>query len=116
MLTGGGGSDTLTGGAAADRFDFDTLSDIGQGSLRDVITDFLSGSDKVDLSTLDANASTMANDAFSFIGSSAFGSNAAGQLRFAGGVLYGSTDADSVAEFEIQLLGVSMLNATDLIV
>ncbi|KRB65039.1 type I secretion C-terminal target domain-containing protein [Pseudomonas sp. Root71] len=89
---------------------------IGDFNLRDVIGDFkTSEGDKIDLSTLDANLATVANDAFSFIGSSAFSSNAAGQLRFAGGILYGSTDADTAAEFEIQLLGVNTLKVTDLI-
>jgi Ca2+-binding RTX toxin-like protein len=116
LLLGGTGVDRLNGGSGADRFDFNALSEMGLGVLRDVLGDFkTSEGDKLDLSTLDANTATATNEAFIFIGSSAFGSNAAGQLRFAGGMLYGSTDADSAAEFEIQLLGVSTLNTTDLI-
>jgi Ca2+-binding RTX toxin-like protein len=118
LLIGGAGLDKLYGGAGADKFDFNALSEMGLGAaLRDVIGDFkTSEGDKIDLSTLDANLATTANDAFSFIGSSAFSSNATGQLRFAGGILYGSTDADTAAEFEIQLLGVSSLQTADLIV
>jgi len=117
LLIGGTGMDKLYGGTGADKFDFNALSEMGLGAaLRDVIGDFkTSEGDKIDLSTLDANLATVANDAFSFIGSSAFSSNAAGQLRFAGGILYGSTDADTAAEFEIQLLGVNTLKVTDLI-
>ncbi|MGP7950157.1 nidogen-like domain-containing protein [Pseudomonas monachiensis] len=117
LLIGGTGLDKLYGGTGADKFDFNALSEMGLGAaLRDVIGDFkTSEGDKIDLSTLDANLATVANDAFSFIGSSAFSSNAAGQLRFAGGILYGSTDADTAAEFEIQLVGVSNLQTTDLI-
>lgn len=117
VLIGGKGLDQLTGGAGADRFDFDALSDMGIGSLRDVIKDFnLSASDKIDLSTLDANIATSGtNEAFKFIGSSAFSSNATGQLRFSNGILYGSVDADQDAEFEIQLLGVSSFNSSALI-
>ncbi|WPN30436.1 calcium-binding protein [Pseudomonas sp. P5_109] len=117
LLIGGTGLDKLYGGAGADKFDFNALSEMGLGAaLRDVIGDFKSSEgDKIDLSTLDANLLTAANDAFSFIGSSAFSSNATGQLRFAGGILYGSTDADTAAEFEIQLLGVSNLQTADLI-
>jgi Ca2+-binding RTX toxin-like protein len=117
LLIGGTGLDKLYGGAGADKFDFNALSEMGLGAaLRDVIGDFkTSEGDKIDLSTLDANLLTAANDAFSFIGSSAFSSNATGQLRFAGGILYGSTDADTAAEFEIQLLGVSNLQTADLI-
>ncbi|UVJ43128.1 hypothetical protein NVV94_21545 [Pseudomonas sp. LS1212] len=81
-----------------------------------MLGDFKTGeSDKIDLSTLDANLATTLNDAFKFIGSSVFSGNAAGQLRFANGMLYGSTDADVAAEFEIQLLGVSSLKTADLI-
>ncbi|WP_412071742.1 beta strand repeat-containing protein [Pseudomonas fluorescens] len=117
LLIGGTGLDKLYGGAGADKFDFNALSEMGLGAaLRDVIGDFKSSEgDKIDLSTLDANLATTANDAFSFIGSSAFSSNATGQLRFAGGILYGSTDADTAAEFEIQLLGVSNLQTADMI-
>nr|WP_256577437.1 calcium-binding protein [Pseudomonas sp. R37(2017)] len=117
LLIGGTGLDKLYGGAGADTFDFNALNEMGLGAaLRDVIGDFKhSEGDKIDLSTLDANLATAANDAFSFIGSSAFSSNATGQLRFAGGILYGSTDADTAAEFEIQLLGVSNLQTADLI-
>ncbi|QXH62307.1 calcium-binding protein [Pseudomonas azerbaijanorientalis] len=117
LLIGGAGLDKLYGGTGADKFDFNALSEMGLGAaLRDVIGDFkTSEGDKIDLSTLDANVATAANDAFSFIGSSAFSSNAAGQVRFAGGILYGSTDADTAAEFEIQLLGVNTLKVTDLI-
>ncbi|WP_207238451.1 calcium-binding protein [Pseudomonas sp. GW458-11-11-14-TSB1] len=117
LLIGGTGLDKLYGGTGADKFDFNALSEMGLGAaLRDVIGDFkTSEGDKIDLSTLDANLATVANDAFSFIGSSAFSSNATGQLRFAGGILYGSTDADTAAEFEIQLVGVSNLQTADLI-
>jgi Ca2+-binding RTX toxin-like protein len=117
LLIGGTGLDKLYGGAGADKFDFNALSEMGLGAaLRDVIGDFKSSEgDKIDLSTLDANLLTAANDAFSFIGSSAFSSNATGQVRFADGILYGSTDADTAAEFEIQLLGVSNLQTADLI-
>ncbi|WP_437180611.1 beta strand repeat-containing protein [Pseudomonas laurylsulfativorans] len=117
LLIGGIGLDKLYGSTGADKFDFNALSEMGLGAaLRDVIGDFKSSEgDKIDLSTLDANLATTANDAFSFIGSSAFSSNATGQLRFAGGILYGSTDTDTAAEFEIQLLGVSNLQTADLI-
>ncbi|MFZ3185740.1 MAG: calcium-binding protein [Pseudomonas sp.] len=117
VLIGGAGTDNLAGGIGADRFDFNALSEMGLSSLRDVIADFkTSEGDKIDLSTLDANAgSATTNEAFSFIGSAAFNVNATGQLRFAGGILYGSTDADTAAEFEIQLIGVSSLTSVDFI-
>ncbi|MNO74360.1 Bifunctional hemolysin/adenylate cyclase precursor [compost metagenome] len=115
-LIGGVGVDKLFGGAGADTFDFNALGEMGLGALRDVLADFKgSEGDKIDLSTLDANGGTAANDAFRFIGSSAFSGDASGQLRFANGVLYGSTDADTTAEFEISLLGVSSLTTDNFV-
>lgn len=117
-LWGGNGTDQLIGGTGADSFNFGALEQLGAGSLRDIIKDFkATDSDKIDLSALDANSTTQGtNEAFSFIGSTTFGTNATGQLRFSNGVLYGSVDADSTAEFEIQLIGVASLNSASLIV
>ncbi|WP_085723023.1 calcium-binding protein [Pseudomonas sp. R37(2017)] len=116
LLIGGVGVDQLNGGVGADRFDFDALSEMGLGTLRDVIGDFKTAEgDKIDLSTLDANVATAVNEAFSFIGASAFSSNATGQVRFAGGILFGSTDADTAAEFEISLVGVTTLVSADIV-
>ncbi|MNZ44980.1 Bifunctional hemolysin/adenylate cyclase precursor [compost metagenome] len=113
-LIGGTGKDTLTGGDGNDVFDFNALLEMGTTSATwDVITDFARGSDKIDLSTLDANTATTANDAFTSIIGSATAFSAAGQLKVSGGVLYGNTDADSTAEFAIQLTGVTALSAAD---
>jgi Ca2+-binding RTX toxin-like protein len=115
-LVGGTGKDTLTGGTGNDIFDFNALNETGLNSTAwDVITDFTRGQDKIDLSTLDANTATAVNDAFrSVIGStSAF--TAAGQLKVVNGVLYGNTDADSTAEFAIQLTGITSLSTSDFI-
>jgi parallel beta-helix repeat protein len=115
-LSGGAGTDTLTGGTGADTYVFGSLDDMGVGALRDVINGFkTSESDKLDFSGLDAKPLTAGSDAFNFIGSQAFGSDATGQLRFADGVLYGSTNADATAEFEVQLVGVKELHAADFI-
>ncbi|MHA6495115.1 calcium-binding protein, partial [Pseudomonas borbori] len=116
LLVGGLGTDILYGGLGADQFDFNSLIEMGLGSLRDVIGDFNSSEgDKINLSTLDANTATAANDVFSFINSMAFSNtDATGQLRFADGILYGSTNTDANAEFEIQLLGVVSLSNSDL--
>jgi len=48
-IKGGGGADILTGGQGADRFVFAALTDSAP-SARDLITDFVSGSDILDLS------------------------------------------------------------------
>ncbi|KKA06471.1 hypothetical protein VP02_17725 [Pseudomonas ogarae] len=113
-LIGGIGTDALTGGVGADRFVFGALNELGIGSGRDVIFDFsrLQG-DKIDLSKFDANVLTATVNKFSFIDSNEFTS--AGQLRFVDQILYGNVNGDLGADFEIQLVGVSTLNATDLI-
>ncbi|MDT4806370.1 RTX calcium-binding nonapeptide repeat (4 copies) [compost metagenome] len=113
-LIGGLGKDSLKGDAGADIFSFRAQSEMGKGALRDVVLDFnASQGDRIDLATLDANSLTTANDAFRFIGSAAF--SGAGQLRFADQVLYGNLNGDLIAEFEIQLVGVSSLGAGNLI-
>ncbi len=124
VLTGGLGQDTMSGGLGNDIFAFHALAEIGLTSTSaDVITDFVPGQDRIDLSTLDANAATAAaNEAFTFIGGAAFSTtDATGQLRYeydattATGMLYGSTDANSAPEFAIKLIGVSSLAATDFV-
>ncbi len=110
LLRGGGGSDRLTGGGGSNIFDFNQAGESGPGSTaRDIINDFVAGiaiRDQIDLSDIDANVLVANNQAFTYIGSAAFSTtNAAGQLRYSGGILRGSTDADTAAEFEIALTG-----------
>jgi Ca2+-binding RTX toxin-like protein len=113
-LIGGAGTDNLTGGTGADTYAFGALSDMDVGAARDVINGFKSTElDKLDFTGLDANPLTATLDAFTFIGSNAFDANATGQLRFVDGILYGSVDADATAEFEVQLVGVKELHASD---
>ena len=113
VLIGGLGADRLTGGNGNDIFVYQSTADSGVGAAaRDVITDFKRG-DRIDLSNIDANESAVGNQAFSFIGAAAF--SAAGQLRFAAGILAGDTDGDGIANFEISLLGVSTFTSAGLI-
>jgi len=116
-LIGGLGHDTLTGGAGADIFRFTSLAEMGSASTAcDTITDFRRGEDKLDLSRIDADGSTSADEAFgSLTLVTGGGFSAPGQLRFAGGVLYGNTDMDAEAEFAIVLTGVTTLSLQDLI-
>lgn len=106
-LTGGVGADTMTGGAGADNFIY-TNVDQSTAALRDLIIDF-GATDDIDLGAIDANAGTVANNAFSFIGTAAFGANATGQLRYsfvgANTLVEASNDADAVAEFSLLLQG-----------
>ena len=123
-LTGGGGKDQLTGGSGRDVFDFNSLAESGAtSSTRDLIRDFLHGTDRIDLSNLDA-VSGGSDNAFRFIGKSAF-SAVAGQLHFVlfnqsgtsldHTVLEGDMNGDARADFQIDLTGLIGLTSVDFI-
>ena len=115
-LTGGGGRDVLTGGSGSDFFDFNASSETGiTSTTRDLIADFVSGTDHIDLSSIDANAAMAGDQAFTKLLASSTAFTAAGQLRFGGGVLYGNTDTDTAAEFSIALSGITRISLTDFI-
>ncbi|MBV7555192.1 M10 family metallopeptidase C-terminal domain-containing protein [Pseudomonas sp. PDM28] len=116
ILIGGMGKDVLTGGAGNDIFDFNALTETGlTSSTWDIISDFVRGADKIDLSTLDANTATATNEAFTSIIGSTAAFSAGGQLKVSAGVLYGNTDADSAAEFAIQIVGLNSATTADFI-
>jgi len=110
-LIGGLGLDTLTGGLGNDLFDYNAVNESPVGTGRDKLVDFTGAGaalgDQISLTDLDAKSLVAGDQAFSYIGSAAF--SAAGQLRYSGGILSGSTDADTAAEFEIQLVGTPAL-------
>jgi Ca2+-binding RTX toxin-like protein len=116
ILIGGMGKDVLIGGAGNDIFDFNAVAETGlTSSTWDIISDFTRGADKIDLSTLDANTATVTNEAFNSIIGSTAAFSAAGQLKVSAGVLYGNTDADSAAEFAIQIVGLNSATTADFI-
>jgi Ca2+-binding RTX toxin-like protein len=139
MLLGGAGNDTLrgdaghdilTGGAGADTFDFNAVSETGVlATTRDVITDFthnatLSLSDRIDVSTIDANSALASDQAFSWLGTAAF-SGVAGQLHYrlenatattaARTIVEGDINGDKVADFQVELTGLKALVAADFV-
>ncbi|WP_316675778.1 hypothetical protein [uncultured Tolumonas sp.] len=101
-LVGGIGADTLVGGSGNDIFDFNSLTELGSDTTRDVITDFTCGLDKIDLSTIDANTTLAGDQAFSFVTSF---TSTPGQVSYSGGIIYLNTDNDTAAEYQIQLTG-----------
>jgi Ca2+-binding RTX toxin-like protein len=104
LLTGGLGADVLVGGAGADRFDFNSVAE-SRGSGRDTVYLLRAEGDKIDLSTIDADTDgTAGNQAFRFIGAAAF-HGIDGELRFAGGILQGDTNGDTVADVQIRVIG-----------
>jgi Ca2+-binding RTX toxin-like protein len=64
-LIGGMGADVLAGGGARDTFIFAAIAETPRAN-PDRIVD-LAGTDLIDLSRIDANAHTLANDAFAFV-------------------------------------------------
>jgi Ca2+-binding RTX toxin-like protein len=105
ILFAAAGADDLAGGAGADTFRYDLVSD-STAAATDGILDFQSGTDRIDLSRIDANSNSAGNQAFSWIGSSAF-DGAAGQLRAfqSGGnwIVEGDTDGDGDADLVISV-------------
>ena len=116
-LIGGLGRDAMTGGGGFDTFDFNSVNESLPGVFtRDTVADFVGNGafagDRIDVSTIDANVLLAGNQAFTFIGGAAF--SAPGQLRYAGGLLQGSTDLDAAPEFEVALTGAPALTVFDI--
>ena len=121
FITGGTGRDTMTGGTGADIFDFNAAAEspVGGGA-HDIITDFLAGTDRIDVSTIDANAAILGNQAFApVVGPftangqvrvTQLGTSTLVEFNTAGG-------AGTVPEFEIELQNVvaATLTFADLI-
>jgi len=127
ILLGGAGQDTLYGDDSSfsptgrDVFLYTALSD-STTAAPDVIVDFTSGLDVVNLAILDANTLVAGNQAFTFIGEAAF--TAAGQARMvyaSGWHLEVNVDADLAADMSIEFLsrvagtGPDPIQVTDLI-
>ena len=85
----------------------------------DVITGFTRGTDKIDLTAIDANAATGANDTFGFVAAAVSdvivqASSVTWQQNGANVEVYADTDGDlTTAEFHITLLNVTGLSASD---
>lgn len=97
VLNGGSGADHLTGGAGADVFVFTSTSH-SRGSAHDTIADFQSGIDDIDLRGIDANTKASGDQAFRLV-SSATGT--AGDLWIKDGFVFGDTNGDRAADFQI---------------
>ncbi|MBB3017057.1 VCBS repeat-containing protein [Microvirga lupini] len=119
-LTGGLGRDKLWGGSGKDVFDFNSAKESKVGLQRDVIYDFKSGQDRIDLRGIDANERLKGNQAFSWTGTkvpflhpgeaashfmTAGFTGQAGELRYDRGILMGDTDGNGRADFEIRVIG-----------
>lgn len=110
-IQGGLGQDIMTGGGGADRFYFASVDDSASGKKADVIRDFTSGTDKLDLADLATVPLTLdLNGSFSGTGPSVITRMVGNETR----VLVDG-DGDGIADFRIDLIGVSTLVVDDFI-
>jgi len=119
VLHGNLGADSLTGNGGGDTFVYHSTAESTTGSI-DQIFDFAAGSDKLDLAKVDANTLVGGDQAFTWIGSNAFGGSgaaSAGQLRaYQDGnswFVEGDTNGDGVADLVIQLVVTGSLTQSD---
>ncbi|MBR0556564.1 hypothetical protein J5J10_12825 [Ciceribacter sp. L1K23] len=107
-LSGDLGADKLYGGTGTDQFIFKSVTDSTVASSgRDTIYDFSHAQkDRIVLSSIDSDTKASGNQAFTFIGKSAF-SHDAGELRykFSGSstIVEGDVNGDGKADFAILL-------------
>jgi len=112
-LNGGTGADLLYGDKNSDTFVFTFLEESTYGS-NDTICDFVSGTDKIDLSSFDADLTLAGQQDFQYIGAGNF-SGVSGQLNFQGGMLCGDVNGDAFADFAVAIQGSTIVLSSDLI-
>jgi Ca2+-binding RTX toxin-like protein len=130
-LEGGRGADDYHGGVGKDTFKFSSIQDSNAGNGFDLIWDFQRGitttwmggryipGDKIDLSGIDAEQSSIDNDTFAFIGEQSF--TGPGQVRVdpAGSfsVVQAEVNGDGVADFQLTVITTTdaLLSAPDFI-
>ena len=111
VLVGGFGADRLTGGAGADTFRFMEVRDTG-----DTITDFVRGTDKIDLSGFKAGISAYDFDSPTNASRFSAGHDLIWYYDGTNTIVLGNTDADpNTAEFVLTLAGMVSLTAADLL-
>jgi Ca2+-binding RTX toxin-like protein len=132
-LNGGAGADTLIGGTGTDKlfggvdkvrdvFDFNSIAESKVGTARDKVYNFLKGIDDLDLKPIDANTKVSGDQAFKFAGTKA-GANSLwyaakdvdGSTATKDIIVYGDVNGDAKADFEIGLVGVTSIAATDFV-
>ena len=108
VLIGGNGPDQMSGGAGQDIFLFRSAAECSSGSnWFDVITDFNTQDDKIDLTQIaafkfHANAST-------------FVRGEKNQLIFSLGYVFGDINGNGIADFKIKVENVSSLSASNFV-
>ena len=110
VLIGGAGADELfctesvVGPTTQDRIVYENITDSRLGAFDTV---HMNTNDKIDVSLIDANATAIGNQAFSWIGTAAF--TGAGQLHYnaQSRMVEGNVDADLGVDFQIRLFGLT---------
>ncbi len=114
-LKPGGGYDVVTGGGGSDKFVFLQVSDSATSN-PDLITDFVSGTDKIKLSSIDADTSTLAVDHFVYGGQNASAVAHSVTWYESEGKTFVQADVngDATADFAVSLQGINLhLKAAD---
>ena len=110
-IFGANGADIMTGGAGADTFRFQTVSSSGMGAAADQITDFVIGTDKLSFVLIDADPVTPGDQAFAFLGTSAFTAGGTGQIRYmntgANLLVQVDVDGNGTVDMEVVLQGLT---------
>jgi Ca2+-binding RTX toxin-like protein len=127
-LNGGYGSDTLQGGLGNDVFDYnsieDSKSDLGIELIigMDLILDFVSNFDLVDLSGIDANTNASGDQTFTFNNTTAKANSVWYESLDRDGdsdsdivVVYGDVNGDTTADFQIGLMELNSMTNVDFI-
>jgi Ca2+-binding RTX toxin-like protein len=121
-IVGHGGADTMTGGAGADTFAFKEIADSTAAYHQsDVIRDFSTGEDIIDLSAIDANGDLSGNGRFKFLAAKgASFTGHAGELRWlhmagVGTLVQGDTDGNGTADFQVIVRADGSLTAGDFV-
>jgi Ca2+-binding RTX toxin-like protein len=121
-LMGGIGMDALTGGGGGDTFRYDRVAD-SYGNRFDTIFTFESGSDRIDLSRIDANVHLDGDQAFRFVGDfTGAGQASAGEFRIRADLsapnrwfVEGDTNGDGRADLTIALHETPLIVAADIL-
>ena len=83
--------------------DSNSIAESSEGAgLSDTITDFEGSVDVIDISAVDANQNTAANDDFVIVANF---SGTAGEMTIGGGVILGDTDGDGDGDLVINYAG-----------
>lgn len=106
----GTGKDIVAGSVGADEFIYNSVAQIGFGTERDVITDFVHGTDHINLRALHAQFNT--NGGLTGGGTASFYYSA--PAGAAVGLLIGDGDGNGVADWTLELTGAPVVTASDL--